>query len=73
MPIYEFRCDRCESRFEEILSIHARGARPCPACGRRARRVMSRSSFQLRGTGWYATDYKTPAAPRAGDGSGERP
>lgn len=73
MPIYEFRCGACESRFEELLSIRAGGTRPCPDCGRRARRVMSRSSFQLRGTGWYASDYQANGSPRSGEPSGERP
>lgn len=74
MPIYEFRCEACESQFEELLSIHARGGRPCPGCGRRARRLVSRSSFQLRGTGWYASDYKAATSPTGGQGStGERP
>jgi putative FmdB family regulatory protein len=78
MPIYEFRCQRCDVVFEEILSIHSGGKRTCPACGKPARRLISRSSFQLKGSGWYVTDYKSPAAgarsssePRATSGASE--
>jgi putative FmdB family regulatory protein len=60
MPIYEFRCQRCDTVFEQILSIHSGGKSTCPACGKPARRLISRSSFQLKGSGWYATDYKSP-------------
>ena len=66
MPIYEFRCDRCDTLFEQILSIDDRGKKRCPECGKPARRVISRSSFQLKGSGWYATDYR-PAPKSAGE------
>lgn len=77
MPIYEFRCDRCDTLFEQILPIDDRGKKRCPECGKPARRVISRSSFRLRGSGWYATDYKpTTKSPAeggndAGKGAGD--
>ena len=70
MPIYEFRCDRCDTLFEQILPIDDRGKKRCPECGKPAGRVISRSSFQLRGSGWYATDYKPTRKP-AGEGGND--
>ena len=69
MPIYEFRCEACENLFERILPIGHRGAKPCPQCGRRARRVISRSSFQLKGSGWYKDLYSS-ARPSSGSDTG---
>jgi putative FmdB family regulatory protein len=71
MPIYEFRCEACERLFEQILPINHRRTHRCPGCGKRAQRVMSRSSFQLKGTGWYATDYR-PARKPAGESSKDK-
>ena len=71
MPIYEYACETCHRSFEELQKV-GDGARPsCPSCGKRnrVRRLMSRSSFQLKGGGWYATDYK--ATPQKKDPGGE--
>ena len=59
MPIYEFRCDGCDTQFEQILPIGHRGDKACPECGKRARRLISRSSFQLKGGGWYKDLYSS--------------
>lgn len=67
MPIYEFRCEACDALFEQILPIGHRGRKRCPDCGKPARRLISRSSFQLKGSGWYATDYK-PVSKTASKG-----
>lgn len=65
MPIYEYACRACGHAFEQLQSMSA-AAPACPSCGvGRARRQLSRSSFTLKGTGWYATDYKSPATPKA--------
>jgi putative FmdB family regulatory protein len=61
MPIYEYACPRCGHFFEKFQSIHDASLASCEQCGRPAKRVISRSSFILRGTGWYATDYKKEA------------
>jgi putative FmdB family regulatory protein len=67
MPIYEFRCDPCDVLFEEILPVGNRARKRCPECRKPARRVISRSSFRLEGSGWYATDYKKPSGKSPGD------
>ena len=65
MPIYEFRCESCDAVFEQIRPIGAADEEPCPECGARARRLISRSSFQLKGSGWYATDYRPARSNKA--------
>ena len=63
MPIYEFTCQTCHRRFEELRRMNDQSPAPCPACqGDDVAPVMSTTSFQLKGTGWYATDYKRSAA-----------
>ncbi|EFL50346.1 regulatory protein, FmdB family [Solidesulfovibrio fructosivorans JJ]] len=58
MPIYEYKCDKC-GKISEILQKHFDvDEAPCEACGAPAHRIMSNTSFVLKGTGWYVTDYK---------------
>lgn len=63
MPIYEYQCDGCSQVFE----VRQRLSDPPPAahtCGSTAlHRVLSATSFVLKGTGWYATDYGNRSAP----------
>ena len=64
MPIYEYRCEACGKSQEAIQKMSDAPLRLCASCGEEAlQRVMSRTSFVLKGSGWYATDYKsTPSA-----------
>ncbi len=58
MPIYEYACLECEHEFEKIQKMSDSPVRKCPSCGRlKARRKISRTSFVLKGDGWYVTDY----------------
>ncbi len=57
MPIYEYKCNLCGYKFERFQSFSEDPVRTCPRCGGEVKRLISRSSFILRGTGWYATDY----------------
>jgi len=66
MPIYEYRCEHC-GVFEEMQRITDPPLSRCPSCKRKVRRLISSTSFQLKGTGWYATDYA-----RAGAGNGAK-
>ena len=59
MPIYEYRCDECQQLFEEWCKhieesnvIHS-----CPICRGQAHRIISNTSFALKGGGWYVTEY----------------
>jgi len=59
MPIYEYQCEKCSEVFELFESINSKNeTRKCSKCGGEARRIISLSNFQLKGSGWYVTDYK---------------
>lgn len=59
MPIYEYHCDTCEKNFEIVQKITEAPKKSCPECGgRKFKKLVSSTAFQLKGTGWYATDYK---------------
>lgn len=65
MPLYEYQCQQCAHRYEKIESIHAAKEQHCEACGKlSAHRIISNTNFQLKGSGWYVTDFKDkkPAA-----------
>ncbi len=58
MPIYEYRCPKCQKVFEEWSHItEDHPEEPCPDCGTSSPRIMSSTSFVLEGGGWYVTDY----------------
>ena len=59
MPIYEYECTRCGHRFEAIQKMSDPVFTDCPSCGLpELKKLMSAAGFQLKGTGWYATDFK---------------
>jgi putative FmdB family regulatory protein len=64
MPIYEYRCMKCRNEFEEMQKFSDTPVSRCPSCGGKAKRLISRSSFQLKGSGWYLTDYVKKGSPR---------
>ena len=61
MPIYEYKCGKC-GVIEVMQSIKDGPLKKCPTCKGKVERMISSTSFVLKGTGWYATDYgkKTP-------------
>lgn len=63
VPLYEYLCEKCKKRFEKIEKFSARHTQKCPHCGGKAERQISTAGFQLKGSGWYVTDYA-----RAGGG-----
>jgi len=87
MPIYEYRCDACGHEKEVLQRMSDKPLTKCPKCGkRRFHKLVSAAGFQLKGTGWYATDFKNsgakPAAKKdkpeskpdkSGDSSGKEP
>ena len=56
MPIYEYQCSKCGT-FEVTQRITEPALKKCPTCGRKIERLLSASSFILKGSGWYQTDY----------------
>lgn len=58
MPIYEYRCSKCDNVFEEWTQhFDSPHHEPCPKCGGDASRIVSNTSFVLKGQGWYVTEY----------------
>jgi putative FmdB family regulatory protein len=74
MPIHEYRCSSCGHELETLQKFSDAPLIACPACAKDTLvKLMSASGFQLKGSGWYATDFKgsgsKPAAkPEGGDG-----
>ena len=59
MPIYEYQCGNCDHKLECIQKIDDVPLLTCPKCDTDSlRKLMSAASFRLKGTGWYATDFK---------------
>jgi putative FmdB family regulatory protein len=57
MPLYEYQCDVCGHRFEQIRKFSDPPLETCPKCGGVVRKLISSPAFQFKGSGWYATDY----------------
>lgn len=59
MPIYDFKCTACGHQDEKMRKISDDGTMNCPSCKQATfSKMLSAPSFQLSGTGWYATDFK---------------
>ncbi|NIP38883.1 MAG: zinc ribbon domain-containing protein [Candidatus Dadabacteria bacterium] len=65
MPIYEYECEKCGAVFEEFQSFSDEPIKKCKICKKgKVQKLISLSSFQLTGSGWYSTDYvKGPGIP----------
>jgi len=57
MPIYEFRCKKCGSQIEVIQKMTDKAPARCKKCGGRLEKMISQTTFQFKGEGWYVTDY----------------
>jgi len=70
MPIYEYRCSKCGFQDEYLQKVSEPPLKVCPSCGKaKFEKLLSAPGFHLKGSGWYATDFKTtgkkPAAKSA--------
>ena len=64
MPIYEYRCDSCGFQKEHLQKMSDSLLTTCPECGKESySKLLSAAGFQLKGSGWYATDFKGGAKP----------
>jgi putative FmdB family regulatory protein len=64
MPNYEYLCQKCGHRFEQIRKFSDKQLRKCPECGGVIEQVISAPAVQFKGSGWYVNDY-----PKKGAGS----
>lgn len=59
MPIYEYRCTDCGYQKEHLQKMSDAPLAVCPSCGNASyTKLLSAAGFQLKGSGWYATDFK---------------
>lgn len=64
MPIYEYRCDACGFQKEHLQKLSDPVLTTCPECGEESyQKMLSAAGFQLKGSGWYATDFKGSSQP----------
>ncbi len=71
MPIYEYKCKNCKYQFEQLQKITEKPPRVCPKCKKAGIvKMVSSTNFQLKGTGWYVTDFKDKKKD-SGRGRGE--
>jgi putative FmdB family regulatory protein len=64
MPIYEYQCRKCGSRMEVFQKFSDPPLARCERCSGRVKKIISQSSFHLKGTGWYVTDYASKGSGR---------
>lgn len=73
MPIYQYQCDECGHVFEKLKKRSDPEPAECPECAAAdPRRTIAQTAFQLKGGGWYVTDYKSPPSgsnPKKGESS----
>lgn len=66
MPIYEYQCKACGHHFETIQSFSDDPLTDCPKCHKaELGKLISAPAFQLKGTGWYVTDFKDSGNKKA--------
>lgn len=77
MPIYEYRCENCGFLLEALQKVSDTPLVRCPECGEdRLRKQLTAAGFQLKGSGWYETDFKAKPKKKSGEreagGSGKK-
>jgi len=74
MPLYEYRCERCGKVIEVLQRYSDAPLETHEDCGGKLEKLISQSAFQLKGSGWYATDYphrSPPAKSEKGESKSE--
>jgi putative FmdB family regulatory protein len=72
MPIYEYRCASCGFQKEYLQKVSDPQHTVCPECGKESfKKMLTAAGFQLKGSGWYATDFKGGGSKSGGDSKGD--
>jgi putative FmdB family regulatory protein len=72
MPIYAYKCSNCGRETEVLQKISDAPLTDCPHCGRSSLvKQVTAAGFQLKGSGWYATDFKDKPAAKKADAKAE--
>jgi len=69
MPIYEYVCEKCGAQLEVLQKVSDPPLKRCRSCRGKLEKIVSRTSFQLKGSGWYKTDYTGKPASKGDDKS----
>jgi putative FmdB family regulatory protein len=69
MPIYEYRCQDCDYEFERMQKFSDPPLEDCPNCNGEVQKLISRSTFHLKGDGWYVTDYARKSGANGSNGT----
>lgn len=70
MPIYEYRCSHCGHELEALQKLSDTPLTSCPECRRDTlAKLVSAAGFQLKGSGWYATDFRNGSKPAKSTGA----
>ena len=73
MPIYAYRCEDCGFAKDVLQKISDPQLTDCPSCGKSTfKKQLTAAGFQLKGTGWYVTDFRGGGAPATGVSSGAK-
>ncbi len=67
MPIYEYQCTKCNEQFEVMQKMSDDPLSECSSCGGELKKLITNTSFVLKGGGWYVTDYPSDARKKALD------
>lgn len=74
MPIYEYHCAACGHRHDALQKVADAPLTDCPQCGAAAlSKALTAAGFQLKGSGWYATDFKGGQKPAGADTATDKP
>ncbi|MFW6129488.1 MAG: FmdB family zinc ribbon protein [Candidatus Aminicenantaceae bacterium] len=68
MPIYEYKCPKCNKTFEMLQKANDLPLKKCPECGGKLKKIISPPAIQFKGSGWYITDYSRKNKPEKEDG-----
>src|SRR5256712_13553438 len=72
MPIYEYRCSSCAFQKEYLQKVTDPVKTVCPECGKKTfSKMLTAAGFQLKGSGWYATDFRNPKPAAKTESKGE--
>jgi len=70
MPLYEYRCTKCGHEIEVLQKFSDRPKRRCGECSGKLEKLISRTSFQLKGGGWYDQGYGSRSGAKGTESSG---
>lgn len=74
MPIYEYQCGKCGHQLEMMQKMSDAPLTTCPKCHQSSlNKLISASGFQLKGSGWYATDYSSKGKEKKAETSTDTP